>query len=665
MVKSIRNIIFLCAAIHIFAVDAHAQKLSDTLHIKEISINAERPLQSTSLTITRLDTLVLQNNNSNSLSEVLSEHSGIFIKTYGRGAMATASFRGTDPSHTKVLWNGIELNSPMIGMVDFSIIPMFFIDNVELLHGTSSISETSGALGGLINLSTEADWSNRFSGSYMQGAGSFGSHDEHLRINAGNNKLQSQTRIFYAHSDNDFSFVNHDIIDSIDLETGKKYHPTMKNEDAWFSYYGILQELHYRPGQNDFFNVSFWGQESSRSIPLLSTRESAPVNNRQNNNSLRSQLTYRHYGDRINLKIFSGLNYEDQTYSEKISLSDDADFLRNDSRNKISSLYNKLDLQYLFSPGLRMEFSAGADFYRVESLEKNTLMGYSESRIQTHFSASLFKKWNTRWNTNMKAGTEIISGDKAIPVLLLGNEFHILPDNRFYLKLILASNSKYPSLNDLYCQPWGNINLKPERSTDQEFGTHYSFGQGGFEFSHDFAFYMSQVNNWIMWKYVPGGFSPENIEKVDIKGLENTLSISYKADRTAIKFSSGYAFTHSRDMEPNLNTFDFSYGKQLPYIPVHSANAMLYLMRNNWSVTYIWNYYSERNTTTSNESSSARDIIYPYFMSQLGFGKFVSLGSLKLDMNMKVYNLFNEEYRSILQRPMPGRNYSLQIKLSF
>jgi iron complex outermembrane receptor protein len=350
MMRSIRNILVLCAAILIFAADGYAQKLSDTLHIEEISIRSARPLQSTSLTISRLDTLVLQNKNSNSLSEVLSEHSGIFIKTYGRGAMATASFRGTDPSHTKVLWNGIELNSPMIGMVDFSVIPMFFIDNVELLHGTSSISETSGALGGLINLSTEADWSNRFSGSYLQGAGSFGSHDEHLRINVGNNKLQSQTRIFYAHSDNDFSFVNHDIIDSIDLETGRKYHPTMKNEDAWFSYYGILQELHYRPGKNDFFNVSFWGQESSRSIPLLSTRESAPVNNRQNNNSLRTQATYRHYGDRINLKIFSGLNYEDQTYTEKISLSDDAELLRNDSRNKISSLYNKLDLQYFLSP---------------------------------------------------------------------------------------------------------------------------------------------------------------------------------------------------------------------------------------------------------------------------------------------------------------------------
>ncbi len=33
--------------------------------------------------------------------------------------MATASMRGTAPSHTKVTWNGMSLNSPMLGMVDF------------------------------------------------------------------------------------------------------------------------------------------------------------------------------------------------------------------------------------------------------------------------------------------------------------------------------------------------------------------------------------------------------------------------------------------------------------------------------------------------------------------------------------------------------------------
>ncbi len=52
-------------------------------------------------------------------------------------------------------------------------------------------------------------------------------------------------------------------------------------------------------------------------------------------------------------------------------------------------------------------------------------------------------------------------------------------------------------------------------------------------------------------------------------------------------------------------------------------------------------------------------------MNQAGLGKQVQLNDWKLDVNLKVHNLFNLEYRSILQRPMPGRNYSLQLKLCF
>ncbi len=667
MRKAIHKILFALSVFQLIVANIYSQRLTDTLQIEEICINPGRSLQTTSLTITRLDSLILQSKRSNSLSEVLADHSGLFIKTYGRGAMSTASFRGTDPSHTKVLWNGIELNSPMLGMVDFSLIPMFFIDIVELLPGTSSINNVSGAIGGLINLSTSPDWENRFSGTYLQDLGSFGSHDEQLRINAGNNKFQSQTRVFYSHSDNDFIFKNNDIIDSIDLETGRKFHPLMKNEDAWFSHYGILQELHYRPTQKDIISLSYWGQKSSRSIPMLSTSESGPNNNinRQDDNSIRGQISYKHFGEKYNLKLFSGVNYMDLNFAMKNRMSDSVYILAVNSSGKTSSLYNSMDMEYFFNNDLRVELSAGVDYHKVQSLEKVKILGYNESRIQSKIYGAIYKKWSQKWRSNFKLGTEVLSGENLKPVLKAGTEFHILTDDRLYLKLILATNSKYPSLNDLYYQPGGNLNLKAERSLDQEFGVHYNYVNGKLRFSQDFSIYMSQVKNWIMWYYNVRGFSPENIEKVDIKGYETNISLSYKTDKTFFKIQSGYTLTHSRDMGKNLNQFDFSFGKQLPYIPVHSANTMVYLMRNTWSFSYIWNYYSKRNTTTSNNESSLQDYLYPYFMNQAAIGKQFEIKGNKLNISLKVHNLLNEEYRSILQRPMPGRNYSLQLNFNF
>ena len=81
---------------------------------------------------TELDTAILKEKVSLSLSDLLSENTPVFIKNHGRGALATASFRGTAASHTRVNWNGININSPMAGMVDFSLIPVYIIDELNL-----------------------------------------------------------------------------------------------------------------------------------------------------------------------------------------------------------------------------------------------------------------------------------------------------------------------------------------------------------------------------------------------------------------------------------------------------------------------------------------------------------------------------------------------------
>ena len=96
---------------------------------------------------TQLDSTVLHDNISLSMADVLTQNANLFIKSYGRATLATAEFRGTSPSHTQVTWNGMRINSPMLGTVDFSMIPAFFIDAATLLHGASSIGVTGGALG--------------------------------------------------------------------------------------------------------------------------------------------------------------------------------------------------------------------------------------------------------------------------------------------------------------------------------------------------------------------------------------------------------------------------------------------------------------------------------------------------------------------------------------
>ena len=86
--------------------------------------------------VSRISVEVIQANKSRSLAELLSDNSAVYIKSLGQGALATASFRGSSPSQTRVNWNGINITPPMAGTFDFSQIPVFFIDNVDLIHGS-------------------------------------------------------------------------------------------------------------------------------------------------------------------------------------------------------------------------------------------------------------------------------------------------------------------------------------------------------------------------------------------------------------------------------------------------------------------------------------------------------------------------------------------------
>ena len=147
-------LIFIPISVASFAQTANTKNAVD---LKEVTVTARRALSDIGIQKTELDSTVLRESITNSLADVLSQNSTIFIKSYGRGSLSTASFRGTSPSHTQVMWNGIKLNSPMLGMVDFSLIPSYFIDDANIYHGASSTGITGGGLGGAISLAKKTD----------------------------------------------------------------------------------------------------------------------------------------------------------------------------------------------------------------------------------------------------------------------------------------------------------------------------------------------------------------------------------------------------------------------------------------------------------------------------------------------------------------------------
>jgi len=101
----------------------------------------------------------------------------------------------------------------------------------------------------------------------------------------------------------------------------------------------------------------------------------------------------------------------------------------------------------------------------------------------------------------------------------------------------------------------------------------------------------------------------------------------------------------------------------LPYVPKYSATLTGRLTYRSWSLLYKWCYYSERYTMTNNDITLTGHLP-PYFMSNVTLEKGFSLRWADLSLKGTVNNLFDEEYLSVLSRPMPGINFEFFIGIT-
>ena len=77
-------------------------------------------------------------------------------------------------------------------------------------------------------------------------------------------------------------------------------------------------------------------------------------------------------------------------------------------------------------------------------------------------------------------------------------------------------------------------------------------------------------------------------------------------------------------------------------------------------MAYQWCWYSERFTMSSNELTLTGRLP-AYYMNNVTLGKGISLRWAELELKGTIRNLFDEEYLSVLARPMPGINFEIFI----
>jgi outer membrane cobalamin receptor len=644
-----------------------SQGISDTvINIEAVEITAEKIFsrEEAGMKCLHLDTAILEEKVNLSLSDLLSENTSVFIKNHGRGALATASFRGSAASHTQVFWNGISINSPMAGMVDFSLIPVYIIDDLVLKHGAASTAERAGGIGGSILIGNKSDWDRKKVIQYIQGIGSYSTFDECLQLGSGNRKIRSKTRIYHSFSQNDFTFTNRNI-GNIDPVTGKVINPVDTNDHAAYKRYGLLQELYFRPGTDHIVSVRYWGQQADRSIPRPTSYEGPDQSNlnRQQDADHRVVGDWNYYGPIGKIMLRSGYARKHLNYEQRNQVPGLGQITSIYSVSLQQSLISTLSYKRELGHDLSLDGSADFNLYDVNSRDTVMGTGYERQRKEISLSTSIQKGISDRLNINLMIRQDWVDGRRAPLVPFLGMDFRMLRGADLVIKGNIARNYHQPSLNDLCWQPGGNPGLLPEEGFSMETGLVFQQLLAKHKLKGGVDIYRSKIRNWIIWlPSYRGYWEPRNISEVISSGAEIDIQLNGHLGNLGYRVAGIYAYTRSINHDDSLTWSDASYGKQLVYIPVHSGNLVVHLAWHNIHITYQYNAYSERFTTSSNDLTR-RDRLYPYFMNDLTLGGKFRIKTTGLSLDFKVFNLFNESYQSVLNRPMPGRNFSMVINI--
>ena len=647
--------------------------------IPEIELFGKRPLKEIGTTQTKMDSMTLKENIALSIADVLTFNSPIFVKSYGRATLSTVSFRGTSASHTQVTWNDMKINNPMLGMTDFSTIPSYFIDDASLLHGTSSVNETGGGLGGAVKLSTKPANADGFGLQYIQGVGSFYSFDEFLRLTYGDKNWQTSTRVVLSTSPNNFKYRNHDKKENVydeNMNIIDQYYPIERNKSGSYRDLHLLQEAYYNNNRGDRLGLNAWYVYSNRELPMLTTDygEATDFENRQREHTFRGIFTYDHLAEGWKLGAKVGYIYTWMAYDYKRDLGNGIMAHMTRSRSRINTIYGQLNAEYYIGSQWLFTANISAHQHIVRSEDKNIILqsgdkgivGYHVGRLE--LSGALSAKWQPIDRIGISAVVrEEMFGPQFSPVIpALFFEGLLSRPGNLTFKLSGSRNYRYPTLNDLYFLPGGNPDLRHERGWTYDAGLSFAVGKKEvYTLKGSLTWFDSYIDDWIIWlPTTKGFFSPRNLKKVHAYGLELQSDLNLQLSKDwALSVNSTFSWSPAINIGEPMTPADQSVGKLLPYVPEISANIVGRLSWRTWVFSYKWCHYSERYTMSSNDITLTGRLP-KYYMSNVTLEKQIHCLWAEWSLKGVVNNLFNEEYLSVLARPMPRINFQFFVGIT-
>ena len=235
-----------------------------------------------------MDSAMMQQYRMQSLGDLLSAGTSVFVKSYGPGAISSSTFRGGSAAHTAMMWHGINIQNAMLGQTDLSSLPLFLFNDVKVEYGGSSSLWGSGAVAGSIHLDNALSPGPNQTGIYISG-GSFDLNRQGFSQAFNGNKCQSMTKLYRSHALNNYPYRNVSAFEG------------MKNlQQAREDLAGWMQDVKWQINNRQLLTVKAWVNSNRREV---ANYQNLPSQARQNDQAVRVVADWLY----LKSKISSGI----------------------------------------------------------------------------------------------------------------------------------------------------------------------------------------------------------------------------------------------------------------------------------------------------------------------------------------------------------------------
>lgn len=628
-------ILFILLCLQTVTVAAQHSVPDSTLQLKEVVVVAPRISDFTpGYKTIPFDSLTRIEYRQQNLSDLLADESPLFIKSYGLGSLAVASFRGGSAYQTAILWNGISLSSSMNGQLDLSLIPVEAADDIKLQYGGSSTLFGSGAAAGVIHLLSLPEFNKGVTTQLNLSAGSFGDYRQHILIKVSKRKFVSSLKVFNSSATNNFKYTN---IYTASGVTVSQTHAELKN-------WGIISENKLLINHNQTLSVNTWLQHTDRNIPPTMLQQESKTH--QTDDALRITSEWKYEKKRTTTFVHAAW------LNERIIFSDPLSEILDTSKTQqlIGEAETKITLSktQFINVGIHNTYSSAQHDNYESSPHQDRL---------ALFASYLFTSRNKKLSIGPSVREEFINFSSPFFTYSASGKYIITK----WISVRANASRVYriPSFNDLYWVPGGNPNLKSEDGYAEEAGVNMDLKNKTFHFNTDIAVFNRNIENWILWMPGISYWTPQNAMSVWSRGMETNSSLSITTGKAIITVTALTEYVFSTNTKSKTEN-DNSVGKQLIYVPMYSGMAKATVRYKKFQLVYRHNYVGYRYTSTDNTQ-----YLLPYDLGSLYFSYDLKFSNTVTGIFFRADNIWNEQYQVISNRAMPGINFNGGISIQF